>query len=103
MGRCDVIAEGIIAAAKELNLSTPIVVRLQGTKVDEGKILLSSSGLKILAVSDFEEAARLVTKVSKIVEIAKDAKIALWFGDKLDSQRIKNIRRPRESAEVVSI
>jgi len=101
--RCDVIAEGIIAAAKELNLSTPIVVRLQGTKVDEGKILLSSSGLKILAVSDFEEAARLVTKVSKIVEIAKDAKIALWFGDKLDSQRIKNIRRPRESAEVVSI
>merc|ERR1711884_360335 len=43
--RCDVIAEGIIAAAKELNLATPIVVRLQGTNVDEAKVMIGSSGL----------------------------------------------------------
>lgn len=78
--RCDVISEGIIAAAKELNLSTPIVVRLQGTKVDEGKVLIATSGMKILPVSDFEEAARLVVKISKIVEIAKDAQVDISFG-----------------------
>merc|ERR1712158_297336 len=78
--RCDVIAEGIIAAARELNLSTPIVVRLQGTNVDEGKVLIASSGLKILPVSDLEEAARLAVKISKIVEIAKDASVDLSFG-----------------------
>merc|ERR1712055_469132 len=47
--RCDVIAQGIIAAARELNLMTPIVVRLQGTNVDEAKVMIGSSGLKILS------------------------------------------------------
>merc|ERR1712117_533327 len=50
--RCDVIAEGIIAAARELNLTTPIVVRLQGTNVDEAKVMIGSSGLKILPVDN---------------------------------------------------
>merc|ERR1712187_789139 len=50
--RCDVIAEGIISAAKELKLATPIVVRLQGTKVDEAKIMIGSSGMKILPVDN---------------------------------------------------
>ena len=54
----------------------------QGTKVDEGKVLIASSGLKILPVSDFEEAARLAVKISKIVEIAKDASVDLSFGAK---------------------
>merc|ERR1712029_450171 len=48
--RCDVIAEGIIAAAKELKLATPIVVRLQGTMVDEAKVLIAASGMKICRV-----------------------------------------------------
>jgi len=77
--RCDVIAEGIIAAARELNLSTPIVVRLQGTMVDEAKVLIASSGLKILPVSDLDEAARLACKLSKIVEIARDAHVLVKF------------------------
>jgi len=77
--RCDVIAEGIIAAARELNLTTPIVVRLQGTMVDEAKVLIAASQMKILPVSDFEEAARLVCKISKIVEISKEAKIQVKF------------------------
>jgi len=78
--RCDVIAEGIIAAARELNLSTPIVVRLQGTMVDEAKVLIAAAGLKILPCSDLEEAARLSVKISKIVEIAKDAHVTLNIG-----------------------
>jgi len=86
--RCDVIAEGIIAAARELNLSTPIVVRLQGTMVDEAKVLIAAAGLKILPCSDLEEAARLAVKLSKIVEIAKEADITLNIGDKSGSAGI---------------
>merc|ERR1712212_917146 len=78
--RCDVIAEGIIAAARELKLMTPIVVRLQGTMVDEAKVLIAAAGLKILPCSDLEEAARLAVKLSKIVEIAKDADVSIKFG-----------------------
>merc|ERR1712012_1518883 len=78
--RCDVIAEGIIAAARELNLATPIVVRLQGTNVDEAKVMIGSSGMKILPVSDLDEAARLACKLSKIVEIARDAHVLVNFG-----------------------
>jgi len=77
--RCDVIAEGIIAAAKELKLATPIVVRLQGTKVDEAKIMIGSSGLKILPINDLDEAARLAVKLSDIVGIAKEAHVDVNF------------------------
>merc|ERR1711874_501063 len=78
--RCDVIAEGIIAAAEELSLSTPIVVRLQGTNVDEAKVMIAAAGLKILPVDNLDEAARLSVKLSKIVEIAKDAHVTLNIG-----------------------
>merc|ERR1712158_117029 len=77
--RCDVIAEGIIAAAKELNLGTPIVVRLQGTNVDEAKVMIGSSGMKILPVDNLEEAARLAVKLSNIVGIARDADLNVNF------------------------
>merc|ERR1711863_168721 len=77
--RCDVIAEGIIAAARELNLSTPIVVRLQGTNVDEAKVMIGSSGLKILPVDNLDEAARLACKLSKIVAVARDAHLDVKF------------------------
>merc|ERR1711899_290711 len=83
--RCDVIAEGIIAAAQELKLATPIVVRLQGTNVDEAKVMIGSSGMKILPVSDLEEAARLTVKLSKIVSLAKDARISLTIDQPLVS------------------
>merc|ERR1712193_356928 len=77
--RCDVIAEGIIAAARELNLATPIVVRLQGTNVDEAKVMIGSSGLKILPVDNLDEAARLSVKLSNIVGIARDADLNVNF------------------------
>merc|ERR1712141_40364 len=77
--RCDVIAEGIIAAARELNLSTPIVVRLQGTNVDEAKVMIGSSGLKILPIDNLDEAARLACKLSNIVAVAREAHLDVKF------------------------
>ncbi|CAH1109103.1 unnamed protein product [Psylliodes chrysocephalus] len=77
--RCDVIAEGIIAAAKELSLKMPIICRLQGTNVDDAKVLIASSGLKILPVDNLDEAARLAVKLSNIVSLARDAKLDINF------------------------
>jgi succinyl-CoA synthetase beta subunit len=58
--RCDVIAEGIVAAAREVNIAVPLVVRLEGTNVDLGKQILSESGLAITAASDLADAAQKV-------------------------------------------
>jgi succinyl-CoA synthetase beta subunit len=58
--RCDIIAEGIIAAAKEVNLSVPLVVRLEGTNVEQGKQILAGSGLPIVAADDLGDAARKI-------------------------------------------
>jgi len=64
--RCDIIAEGIIAAAKEVNLSVPLVVRLEGTNVEQGKEILANSGLPIVAANDLGDAAKkIVAEVSK--------------------------------------
>jgi succinyl-CoA synthetase beta subunit len=63
--RCDMIAEGIIAAFKEVGLSLPVVVRLQGTNMEEGRALLASSGMAITPVSDLTEAAKTVVALSK--------------------------------------
>ena len=64
--RCDIIAEGIIAAAKEVNLSVPLVVRLEGTNVDLGKQILADSGLPIVSANDLgDAAAKIVAEVKK--------------------------------------
>ena len=63
--KCDVIAEGVIAAAKEINLSVPLVVRLEGTNVEKGKVLLSQSGLKIIPANDLADAAKKVVSSIK--------------------------------------
>ena len=63
--RCDVIAEGIIAAAKELKLTVPLVVRLEGTNVEKGKEILSKSGLAITSADNLGDAAQKVTKAVK--------------------------------------
>ena len=63
--RCDVIAQGVLGAAKETNLKVPLVVRLAGTNFQEGKDILDKSGLKILSASDLNDAAK------KIVESIK--------------------------------
>lgn len=63
--RCDVIAEGIIQATKELQLSIPLVVRLQGTKEAEAKKLIKESGLKIFAFDDLDKAAQAAVDAAK--------------------------------------
>jgi len=66
--RCDVIAEGVVTAAKEVSIGVPLVVRLEGTKVEEGKDILANSGLPIISADDLGDAAE---KVVKAVEEAK--------------------------------
>ena len=58
--RCDIIADGIVAAAKEVNLSVPLVVRLEGTNVQQGKDILANSGLPIVAADDLGDAAKKI-------------------------------------------
>jgi succinyl-CoA synthetase beta subunit len=65
--RCDIIAEGIVEAAREVHLSVPLVVRLEGTNVAEGKDILAMSGLPIVAANDLGDAAQ------KIVAEVKNA------------------------------
>ncbi|RLU26225.1 hypothetical protein DMN91_000018 [Ooceraea biroi] len=77
--RCDVIAEGIIAATKELSLKIPVVVRLQGTNVDEAKALIANAGLKIVPIDDLDEAARVAVKLSTIVKLAQSENLSVNF------------------------
>jgi succinyl-CoA synthetase beta subunit len=58
--RCDLIAEGIIQAVREVNVSVPVVARLEGTNVEKGRELLANSGLDILAADDLTDAAKKV-------------------------------------------
>jgi len=63
--RCDVIAEGVITAARELGLTMPLVVRLEGTNVDKGKKILRESGLNIIAADNLGDAAQKVVSAVK--------------------------------------
>ena len=63
--RCDLIAEGIIAAVREVGLDIPVVVRLEGTRVEEGKLLLNESGLKITSADGLSDAADKVVAMSR--------------------------------------
>ena len=63
--RCDLIAEGIISAAKEINLTVPVVVRLQGTNVELGRKMLDESGLAITSASDLTDAAQKAVAAAK--------------------------------------
>ena len=63
--KCDIIAEGIVAAAKEVNLSVPLVVRLEGTNVEAGKAILANSGLAIVPANDLGDAARKIVSEVK--------------------------------------
>ncbi len=63
--RCDVIAEGVVAAAKEVELSVPLVVRLEGTNVEVGKEIIAASGLDIIAGDDLGDAAQKIVSAVK--------------------------------------
>ena len=63
--RCDIIAEGVVAAAREVGLTVPLVVRLEGTNVQQGKDILAASGLAITAANDLADAAAKIVKAVK--------------------------------------
>ena len=63
--RCDVLAQGVVDAAKEINLNIPLVVRLAGTNFKEGKVILDQSGLKILSAADLNDAAKKIIEAIK--------------------------------------
>ncbi|MDB6178485.1 ADP-forming succinate--CoA ligase subunit beta [Paracoccus sp. Z330] len=63
--RCDIIAEGIVAAVKEVGLQVPLVVRLEGTNVEKGKEIIGSSGLNVIAADDLSDAAEKIVKAVK--------------------------------------
>lgn len=60
--KCDIIAEGVVAAIKEVKLKVPLVVRLEGTNVEEGKKIINDSGLKVIAASDLGDAAKKIVE-----------------------------------------
>jgi len=63
--RCDVLAQGVVDAAKEINISVPLVVRLAGTNFKEGKEILDSSGLKLISAENLDDAAKKIVKAIK--------------------------------------
>jgi succinyl-CoA synthetase beta subunit len=63
--RCDVIAEGVIVAVKEVGLQVPLVVRLEGTNVELGKQIIRDSGLNVIAADDLNDAAKKIVSGSE--------------------------------------
>jgi succinyl-CoA synthetase beta subunit len=63
--RCDMIAEGIISAVKDVGVSVPVVVRIEGTNAEQGRKLLADSGLAITAAADLTDAAKKVVAAAK--------------------------------------
>ena len=63
--RCDIIAEGVVAAVKEVGLKVPLVVRLEGTNVDAGKKIIRESGLNVMPANNLADAAEKIVKAVK--------------------------------------
>ncbi len=63
--RCDVIAEGVVAAVAEVGLKVPLVVRLEGTNVEKGKEIINNSGLGVIAADDLGDAAKKIVAAVK--------------------------------------
>ncbi|KAF8453628.1 hypothetical protein BGX38DRAFT_1249630 [Terfezia claveryi] len=77
--RCDAIAKGLISTVKKMDLKVPLVVRLQGTNMEEAKKLINDSGLKIFSFEDLQEAAEKAVQFSKFVKMARDQDIGVEF------------------------
>jgi succinyl-CoA synthetase beta subunit len=68
--RCDVLAQGVIAAVKELGVPVPIVIRMEGTNVEEGKRLLHESGMKLTTADSMDEAAKKVVELARVNDVS---------------------------------
>jgi len=77
--RCDVIATGIINAAKEIGIRKPLVIRLQGTNVKEAKVLIESSGFRMILADDLEDAAEKAVGVAEIASQAEKIQVGVQF------------------------
>jgi len=77
--RCDVIALGIVNAAKTLGLTVPVVIRLQGTNADQGKKILDASGLRLIPQDDLDDAAEQAVKIAQIMDFAKTSHLTVKF------------------------
>lgn len=77
--RCDVIAEGIVTAAETLDMKVPVVVRLQGTNVEEAKAIIGASDMKLLSCDNLDEAARLAANLSDIIDLAQQSNVGVEF------------------------
>ena len=77
--RCDVIASGVVAAAQEIGLKKPIIIRLQGTNVEQAKALIEASGYRMMMTDDLDEAAAMAVKVADIVTSAEQIKVGVSF------------------------
>ena len=63
--RCDILAQGVVDAAKEIDINVPLVVRLAGTNFKEGKEILDNSGLKLISANDLNDAAKKIVEAIK--------------------------------------
>ena len=79
--RCDIIAEGILRAVSKTNLQIPLIIRLQGTKVDEAKNMIRKSNLRVFNCDDLDQAAAKAVILAKIVDLAKSANIGITIND----------------------
>ncbi|KTW28042.1 hypothetical protein T552_01904 [Pneumocystis carinii B80] len=77
--RCDYIAQGLVSVMKDLSLSIPIVVRLQGTKYEEAQDILNNSGLQFFSYIDLDEAAYKACYFSKIIKLSRDIDVDISF------------------------
>ncbi|KAL0483426.1 succinyl-CoA synthetase beta subunit [Acrasis kona] len=79
IARCDMIALGLISAVTEISLSTPLVVRLQGTNVDKAKDILEKSGIRVIPADNLDDAAEKAVRVANIVQEAQKMKMKVSF------------------------
>jgi hypothetical protein len=77
--RCDIIANGVINAAKTIGLKKPVIIRLKGTNVEEAKKLIAESPIKMVATDDFNDAANKAVKIASIITAAEEAGLEVQF------------------------
>ena len=90
--KCDIIAQGIINAAKTLKLSVPLVVRLEGTNVEAGKKLIADSGLAVIAADDLADAAQKAVKATAGKKMIADSGLAVIAADDLADAAQKAVK-----------
>ena len=91
--RCDVIAEGVIAAVRDVGLQVPLVVRLEGTRVEEGKQIIAESGLNVIPADDLDDAAqKIVNAVSGLERTMLDETApGSQLGDRAPGLRLTSV------------